>query len=155
MIGVKERSNPLKDEVAYGTWALQNRFCWACGIPYYKAGQVNRQLSTHHIIKSGRSDEFCNLMRLCRRCHDSAEGQEFPNWTQLELGIALSIKKAMDPHAWNPERMAELYHKELPDLIPIPAEYDREFIRWNHSGRVLLQRPRRTCFSAARLADDQ
>lgn len=133
------KSSPVKDSEAYSQWNAAHVFCMCCGI------QMNqnpyRVLTTHHIIKSGRSDEPCNLLRLCwQPCHMACEGSisrieepinphihgfkpKFKLYPVLKLGHALWLKKNRDPKNWNPERLEVLYHKALPDLIEPPSEY--------------------------------
>lgn len=131
---------PVKNQNWYTAWNKDHTFCMACGIPE-DAARVHRWpgLSTHHIIKRGRSDEPCNLIRLCQRCHDAAEclgtGKKFP-W--LTLGIILTIKKMRDPDNWNPERLKELRLKNLPDLLPVPDVLMHE---WNQWQRLPLEEP--------------
>jgi hypothetical protein len=116
-------------------WALRNRFCHACGIPFYKAGKLRYPgLQNHHMVKSHRSDEFCNLLRLCGWCHSLAENQEViyngEPLPHIGLAVALMIKKWTDPEAWNPMRLEELYHRPLPEPKPVPIWFDQEWMVW-------------------------
>jgi hypothetical protein len=64
-------------------------------------------------------------LRVCQRCHDLAElkpirGEDGLLMPKLPLGVCLTVKKVREPSEWNPERLTELYHRNLPDLLPIP-----------------------------------
>lgn len=138
-----EKSNPVKDSGAYTEWNAAHNYCMCCGI------QVNqnpyRVLTTHHIIKSGRSDETCNLLRLCwQPCHMAFEGQssriqglidpnirghkpDFVLYRAMSVGQALWLKKNRDGADWKPERLEVLYHKALPDLVKPFPEYQNDW----------------------------
>lgn len=125
----------VKDPAFYAAWAQAHRKCHACGIPTSKAKSMRWPgLSTHHIIKPGRSDEACNLLRLCQRDHDLAEGRSIRVngnlLPKLSIGICLSLKKECSPGEWDPERLAWLFGKSLPDLEPIPSFLLLERAQW-------------------------
>lgn len=129
------RRGVIKDEDFYEGWSRLHDYCMACGIGNAKAAfrDGGISLSTHHIIKPGRSDERCNLLRLCRRDHDLAElltvtvsSVALPT---LPIAVCLTIKKLREPHDHDPERLAELYGVRLPDPQPIPAFLAREWAR--------------------------
>lgn len=135
MGGMFERANAVDDSREYAMWALRHRYCMACGVPYYKAGKERWPgLTTHHIIKSHRSDEPCNLLRLCGYCHELAENRDVIHegvlLPHLGLAICLTLKRLTDPDAWNPERLAALYHRPLPHPQEIPSWFNEEWIRW-------------------------
>ncbi len=121
------RLKPVKSKKTLGEYAARVTWCEACG-----QGQNLhhfRGLEIHHIIKRGRSDERCNLIKLCWFCHMRAEATSAPD-TWLPLGVILSIKKLRDPEGWDADRLAELRLRPLPDLIPIPAALLDEFSKW-------------------------
>ena len=140
-----DKNHPVKDEEAYAEWGRRHTFCAACGRSESAFG-----LSTHHIIKAGRSHEPCNLLRLCLvPCHDLAElldvrGPAKFAWRKaadgrlldrvqipgdllpkITIGIALSMKLRADPAEVNWERLQELRGCRLPDLEEIPAHFQR------------------------------
>lgn len=136
MKDIFRRAVALGDPEGYAMWALRHRYCHACGIPYYST-QGRRwpiSLTTHHIIKCHRSDEPCNLLRLCGYCHELAENRivthEGEILPYLGLAICLTVKKFTDPDSWNPERLAELYHRPLPDLEDIPDWFCGQWLLW-------------------------
>lgn len=125
------RCYPVKDEDARKRYGLEHTRCECCGI----AWEVGRKrdggvgASVHHIIRFGRSDEECNLLLLCARCHGLihddeivVDGKRLP---KITLGMTLWIKRERGP--WNTERLTALYGQTLPDLEPSPyeSEYQR------------------------------
>lgn len=117
------KTRPCKDEEAYKAWGAVRARCAACG----KSGrQAWPGLTTHHIVKPGRSHDPCNLLRLCGRCHDLAEvldvrGPDGELLPKLTMAICLTIKMRADPGEYDAGRLEELYGKRLPDPEPIPA----------------------------------
>lgn len=111
-------TKPVKCRQTLAEYAERFPYCQACGIPGER-----RQLHIHHLVKRGRSDERCNLLRLCWVCHNRAEaqGQRIAEW--ITLGTALAIKLYRDPGGWDAGRLTELFLKTLPDLLPIPSEF--------------------------------
>jgi hypothetical protein len=64
------KSKARHDPLALAEFAATHAYCQACGADY-------RPLQIHHILggRAGRSDEACNLLRLCSHpCHLLAEG---------------------------------------------------------------------------------
>lgn len=122
---------PIKCRQTLGEYAARVTWCEACGFPngYYDRAHL------HHIVKRGRSDERCNLLALCFGCHEKVHVG-----IELTLGVILSIKKLRDPAGWNPDRLAELRLKPLPDLLPIPPALLAEWEKWqrptNNEGEV-------------------
>ncbi len=111
-----------KENLAF--FAITFPSCMACG---HTGDGFLRRLTIHHCVRLGRSDDLCNLLRLCQRCHDRVHGGT-KDW--LTLPIQLSLKKLRDPAHWNPARLRELFLKNLPDLQPVPSEYLVEFEKW-------------------------
>jgi hypothetical protein len=116
---VRERCYPIRDKKTRRAWAASFPYCMACGASEYWPG-----LQTHHLIKFKRSDECCNFLRLCTVCHQAAEGI---GKAPLTLAHCLWIKKERDPENWNPERLAQLYGKPLPDLCEPPLCFQKLF----------------------------
>lgn len=140
------RQKPCKDERFYRQWSAARAFCYACGGP----GDF-RGLQTHHIVKQGRSHEACNLVRLCARCHELAEGLDVrgPAKTvylrrgrrvieerglgdllpKLTIGMCLTLKAMHDPDEVDLSRLQELRGSRLPDPEPVPEFFTREYQR--------------------------
>jgi hypothetical protein len=100
-------------------------------------------LQTHHIIKPGRSDEPCNLFRVCEQCHRIIEGERVPDnkggyFPKLTLAHVLHCKRELDPHEYDPDRLTVLWrHRErkdgfdpLPRPQSLPEAFLEERIRW-------------------------
>lgn len=108
----------VTDLMVRAKWAGEHHFCQYCGRSDMLVG-----LQTHHIIggvSGGRSDEPCNFLRLCNRDHDRAEGlivvERGERYQPISLAQQLWLKRESDPHEWNPQRLKELYRRELPEL---------------------------------------
>lgn len=134
-----ERSHPVKDPVLYRDWAFAHPFCQACGIGATMAARLRWPgLSTHHMVKQGRSDEPTVLLRLCQRDHDLAEGRtvKAPGgepYPILTLGVCLSLKLASEPHDLDLPRLLKLRGCALPDFEPIPAFLQEEWYRFRRT----------------------
>lgn len=134
-----QKSKPVRDAAGRRLWLSGHNRCAVCGIPVWSlfAERWPPILTTHHIIKPGRSDEPCNQLAVCERCHRTIEGERVPRgralyWPPLPLGVVLAIKREADPEEWNPARLAELYHRALPEWLPIPEAYLQERTRWHY-----------------------
>lgn len=114
---------PVKDPVFYKAWAAAHTHCQCCA-----ATLSFPPLSTHHIVRRGRSDEACNLLRLCGVCHDLAEHRTRTvsgvRIADLTLGMCLRLKSDRDPGDFKRQRLEELYGQTLPDLSDIPRELE-------------------------------
>lgn len=129
-----KRAHPTQDQDFYAEWALSHDYCQFCGIGRAQAERERWPgLERHHVIKCGRSHEACNLLMACNRCHRLAElhsvrenGILLP---KLPVAICLTVKRVREPEAWDAERLAELAHENLPDLVPIPDVIEAEFRR--------------------------
>ena len=76
------KSRPVKDPEAVRQWADGHDCCQVCGIDEHKARWVHiTGLQTHHIIKAGRSDEPCNLLRVCQRSIGLSKASPCPTKT--------------------------------------------------------------------------
>lgn len=65
----------------YDAWGKRHDSCQCCGIGRELAEFLRFPgLSTHHIAKAGRVHTATNIIRLCQRCHDSAENLSTPVW---------------------------------------------------------------------------
>jgi hypothetical protein len=138
------KSRPVKDPEAVRQWADGHDCCQVCGIDEHKARWVYiTGLQTHHIIKAGRSDETCNLLRVCQRCHRIIEGESVPDengghWPQLTLAHVLHCKREHDPQQYDPDRLTVLWRNRertpafdpLPPPEPLPAAYILERVQW-------------------------
>ena len=129
---------------AYTRWAERHDYCQVCGIDK-RATRWGRLagLQTHHIIKPGRSDEPCNLLRVCERCHWIVEGERVPDdqgghYPKLALAHVLHCKREHDPHEYDPDRLTLLWrHRKrtdgfdpLPAPQPLPEAFLAERTRW-------------------------
>lgn len=127
------RTFPVDDPEGYRLWASERQWCHCCGIDADLAvfAYAGIPLSTHHIVKAGRSDEACNLLRLCGRCHDLAEGRNLRVASvllpHLTIAVCLTIKATRDAEAHDPARLAVLFGRRLPDPEPIPPVFEWEF----------------------------
>ena len=137
-------SHPVKDRETLRLWAQRHDFCQVCWI-----GQRDTRwarltgLQTHHIIKPGRSDEPCNLLRVCGQCHRIIEGERVPDgkgghWPRLALAHVLYSKREHDPQEYDPDRLTVLWrHRKredgfdpLPEPEPLPEALLAERRRW-------------------------
>jgi hypothetical protein len=128
-------SSPVRDEEFRKAWSAQHPYCQACGLHAREAQVLYPQmpLSVHHIIKPGRSDEACNLLKLCLRCHDLAElkavrvkGTLLP---KLPWPVCCSLKAIREAEAYDPVRLATLAKRLEIELPPIPRLIEAEFRR--------------------------
>ncbi len=138
------KSRPVKDPAAVRQWAERHDCCQVCGIDEPKARWVGiTGLQTHHIIKAGRSDEPCNLLRVCERCHRIIEGESVPDengghWPKLTLAHVLGCKREHDPQEYDPDRLTVLWRNRerspvfdpLPGPEPLPEIYIEERMQW-------------------------
>jgi hypothetical protein len=130
------RCRPVKDKRLYDLYLEEHPYCQICGVPSHVAPNTNGGigLSRHHIVKFGRSDEKCNLLSVCARCHSLAEGRLIrvgeSLLPKLTLGIVLTLKQLRTPNEYNAERLAQLYGQTLPDLEQVPDWVVAEWKRW-------------------------
>jgi RNA polymerase subunit RPABC4/transcription elongation factor Spt4 len=135
---------PVKDQEAVRQWADRRECCQVCGIDEHNARWVQiTGLQTHHIIKAGHSDEACNLLRVCERCHRIIEGESVPGengscWPHLTLAHVLYCKQEHDPQQYDPDRLTVLWRNRqrtrdfdpLPAPEPLPDMYTAERMQW-------------------------
>lgn len=122
---IYKKSRPIKNPKLYTQWNKEHTHCQCCGVSSSMA--VWPGLTTHHIIKSGRSDEPTNLLRLCPLCHDAAEGLSHKRdgviLPGLPVAICLRIKREREPGCYDAVRLAELRGSNLPQEEDIPDIY--------------------------------
>jgi hypothetical protein len=124
-----EKAHPIYSPDARRAWLLagdHGERCQVCHRPALPTDWPPHVI--HHIIRgaNGRSDEPCNFLFLCARCHSLCHdawiqdkaGQPLP---EITLGMQLWIKSQTSE--WNPERLGQLYHRRLPELEPLPDYY--------------------------------
>lgn len=121
--------HPVRDEAFRKLWSERHRYCQACGVRADKAAWPG--LSVHHIIKRGRSDEACNLLKLCSNCHAAAETQEVQvagsAWPLLPWRVCLTLKAVREHTEFHPARLAELASVEGLDMAKIPRRVEEAF----------------------------
>jgi len=114
------------------TFADEQDKCAACHrVRWRTYGAEWFQLQTHHIVKQGRIHERCNLLRLCNRCHRLAELARIRRddgtcWPTLKLAHCLTLKIESDLAYVDFERLEEIYHKCLPEALPVPEAFIAE-----------------------------
>jgi hypothetical protein len=123
------KPKPSKDDVFYKKWAAQHKSCMVCGISEVDA-MCHRWpgLDCHHIVKPGRAHEATNLIRVCRRCHQLAEGSAIPGningvkylWPKLTIENVIWCKMLEDHESVDLLRLSEL----LGRYVPKPVEFD-------------------------------
>lgn len=135
----KKNGGAIDDDEWYAGWNREHTFCHCCGIPEGMAASMRWPgLSTHHMVKQGRSDEACNLLRLCQRCHDLAEGHQIRDpdtggyFPKLPLAVCLTIKLEREPGDYDEARLLRLRGRPLPDREPIPEVFREEWCHWRH-----------------------
>lgn len=119
------KSRPIKSPELLREFALEH---WRCACCWRKSGYtIATRLETHHLVKPGRSDERCNLLRLCNRCHRLAEGERIRGadgelLPTLRLEHCLWLKRESDRRHWRPSRLAVLRRRALPQRVEPAAE---------------------------------
>lgn len=112
--------HPIRDPETRTAWSAAHDRCQICGrteAELRRARVWPSGLQTHHIIKPGRSDEPCNLLRVCSRHHDLIEGYRVRGCRAITLGNVLWAKQRWDPEEYDPERLMALWGRaSLPEL---------------------------------------
>jgi len=125
------------ERAMYAEFNWQFKFCWACGIPEWKVYNDGYPTYSqrHHIIRPGRVTIRENITRLCFLCHDLEQGKcvrrfgvVLPN---LSLAHILWLKQIFDTEHYDPERLAQLYGKALPEPERVPDWFSKQFLKWN------------------------
>lgn len=106
------KTHPGKEPEVLAHFARTHPRCQACG--------TRHGLQIHHIVKQGRAHEPTNLLRLCLRCHNLAEGLDVRGrdgrlLPKLMIGHCLWLKREQDPRDYDPVRLQELRACRLPD----------------------------------------
>ena len=124
-----KKACPVTDVAFRNRWkAGQEQCCQVCWIT--QAGMwrpdytFRHWFEVHHLIggANGRSDEACNLLLTCNRCHNGAAHNYGGEWNLLREHL-LWVK--MQTPEWNPERLWELAHREY-EPVELPDVYLRE-----------------------------
>lgn len=125
------KSKPVRDVRFRRAWAAERDRCQVCGINRWFSQPVSG-LQVHHIIKSGRSDEACNLLLVCDECHKVIEGERVVRYDgsrrePLTLANVLWFKQASDPEEYNEDRLTILYrHRQRTEKYrPLPEPKKR------------------------------
>jgi hypothetical protein len=127
------RIGVICDPAMYVAWAREHLFCQVCGASERQGKAVSGVVnSTHHVVRFRRSDERCNLLRCCSRCHSLCEGLQIrqPNGTlypTLPLAVVLTVKRAREPQDFDAARLEVLYGRRLPWPKPLPWIFEEEF----------------------------
>jgi hypothetical protein len=131
-------SRPVRDEEFRKAWSARHDFCQACGL--HVSAMPFPGISTHHLVKAGRSDEGTNLLRLCGQCHSLAElltvkvgGTTLPT---LGWKICCTLKMLREPEEFDCHRLATLARRLTLDLPPIPLAIEtlyRQNRPWDQS----------------------
>jgi hypothetical protein len=118
------KANVVHDDDFRQQWGDRQTRCFACGIPVAQAPIPGCQV--HHLIKgTGRSDEACNLVLACQRCHSLCHGARVREQGELlatlTVGMQLLLKFLSAPTEYDRTRLSALNHRRLPDELPLPA----------------------------------
>ena len=132
------KSHPVKDREMLRLWAQRHDYCQVCWIAERDTRWARLTgLQTHHIIKPGRSDEPCNLLRVCGQCHRIIEGERVPDgkgghWPRLTLAHVLYSKREHDPQEYDPDRLTVLWRHRARvggfDPLPQPESLPAAFL---------------------------
>lgn len=124
-----KKAHPVTDVLFLAQWkATQEQRCQACYVTIHgmlgSPHHVFAEFHTHHLIggANGRSDEACNLLLLCHRCHMGA-AHNFAANRNLTRENLLWVKMQTDE--WDPERLWALAHKQY-EPVELPEVYLRE-----------------------------
>ncbi len=107
--------------------------CQVCHRTWARSGW--RGLSVHHIIhgSNGRSDEPCNMLLVCGRCHDMIHDGQYRDEVTKELLSAITLAMVLwiksQTTEWDGERLTALYHRRLPECEPLAEYYLNERLR--------------------------
>lgn len=99
--------------VSLEVWKQQHDRCQCCGISYnstWITPEWDRGgFEVHHIVYKSQlgTDEVCNLLCLCHRCHHQAAHNGHSKWN-LTLANMLWVKKTCGDWEWDEERLLEM-----------------------------------------------
>lgn len=132
------KRKPKKNAEFYAEWSARHNDCQCCGIPKELAERLRFPgLSTHHIAKAGRVHTSTNIIRLCQRCHDCAEGLDTPVWLpdgrkwyfpKLTFAHCHWLKLTREPKEYDAETLTRLRMGILHEPEPVPAVYQAEWL---------------------------
>ncbi len=135
--------------VSFWEWNCRHDRCQCCGITRTRTciePEWERcDFQTHHIIKPvlGGTDETCNLLCLCWRCHHQGSHNGHSKWN-LTLGHLLWVKQHCGDGESDFERLLEMWRGKwntrtftqgTPDKFtpaPLPELYLEERRRWGY-----------------------
>lgn len=140
MAPLSEKSGVITNSAVRERWLLEGDHgdrCQICHRPWARAGW--RGFNVHHIIHgaNGRSDEPCNLLLVCGRCHDMIhDGCYRDERTKLllpaiTLGMVLWVKSHTEE--WDESRLTLLYHRTLPAREILAGYCMEERCRWDRN----------------------
>ena len=91
----------VRDSTAAINWrATVKQECMCCGSNGYELGN---HLQVHHLAgAAGRSDEPCNFLLVCRKCHEAIHA------CKLDLDALLAAKQLCDPGNYDKTRVLKL-----------------------------------------------
>jgi hypothetical protein len=132
----RPKSKPVKDPEVLAEFHRRNWWCALCGAESFGL----HTLTAHHISDGGaRSDEPCNLLMLgwepCHRLDKEAMHGYFTirggpiDMPILTLGQQLYLKRRANPKDFDPERLAVLIGKPMPEPESPPAWAEALFRR--------------------------
>lgn len=135
---IYQKAGAVRDESGRKKWAAHHDYCMACGrSAAAAASDINAWpgLQTHHIEKSGRSDEPCNYLRVCGECHNRIESHTVTRridgtrvvLPKITYGMTLWLKRRATLAEYDPARLAVLRGRPLPDVEEPPAELLAEY----------------------------
>lgn len=158
-IGEKRKVPACKSKAFYTEWNKQHSQCMVCGIRSRLAGWIRWPgLSTHHIVKPGRAHEATNLIRMCHRCHNLAEGQRYSGhingkpfvWERITIPMVLWCKIRSEPEVVNLDRLNELQGCYLEAPTPVYSE-----LLWEWNDRLLTKDQTGLAWSHTNLPHDK
>ncbi len=117
MADLRPLAKPVRSVPARVEWARDRDVCMVCGLPVrYLRRRFPAGLFTHHIVGGAcRSDEPCNLLRVCAQDHDRIHANE------VTLANVLWCKQHCDDANYDPDRIMALRGRaSLPELSPPP-----------------------------------
>jgi hypothetical protein len=88
-------------------WNCQHDRCQCCG---FLRARAYLKFETHHIAYRGQggTNEACNLLCLCRRCHQQAAHNGQSKWN-LTTAHLLWVKQHCGDGTWDHERLLEMW----------------------------------------------
>ncbi len=117
------KAHPKKNKAFRLRWAAeQEQRCQVCFATicamWLSPDHARAEFHVHHLIV-GRSDEACNFLLLCHRCHIGGTHNYDKKWNLTRENL-LWVKSQMPE--WNPERLWALAHKVY-EPVELPAVY--------------------------------